>query len=249
VAVVNGTRGLLRLACRLTVSLWAVLALAWSAVSQTPPSHQPTARVEPRREEPPAPPREEAASRPVRVGRAELERGDELLDEAGAFPAISSSYEAFGSFRDYALAMQALGARFVVVRERRIVGVADVATGALDAAPVGSDFSPRARDYTGEPGLVPLARRARERFGGAAVVMMLVPRALDAGLFGGIARALDERGERHGAYREIRASYRRGASGGVLLRVDAGVRRDGAEVGMDLLFDLAEIAREGGAAA
>ena len=57
--------------------------------------------------------------------------------------------------------------------------------------------------------------------------MMLVPRALDAGLFGGIARALEERGERHADYREIRGRYVRAVAGGVRLRVDAGLHRDG----------------------
>ena len=44
-----------------------------------------------------------------------------------------------------------------------------------------------------------IARRARAQYGAGAVVMMLVPRTIDAGLFGGISRLLAERGEDHGA--------------------------------------------------
>ena len=77
--------------------------------------------------------------------------------------------------------------------------------------------------------------------------MMLVPRELDAGLFGGIARELSRRGESHVDFREITARYQRGPGGGVRLRVDAAVRLDGSRLGMDLLFDLTEIARLGSA--
>ena len=87
------------------------------------------------------------------------------------------------------------------------------------------------------------ARAARERFGSDAVVMMLVPRAVDAGLFGGISRALAGRGDDHQAYREIRGRYQRRPGGGVRLRVDRGTRLDGSEVAMDLLFDLAGAGR------
>jgi hypothetical protein len=72
--------------------------------------------------------------------------------------------------------------------------------------------------------------------------MMLVPREIDAGLFGGIARMLAARGDHHAAYHEIRGRYERARSG-VRLRVNAGIRPDGTSVAMDLLFDLGEIAR------
>jgi hypothetical protein len=145
--------------------------------------------------------------------------------------------------------MASLGARFVVVRRREIVATADLESGALHEAAVGSGFSPRARDYTGEPGLTALARAARERFGGGAVVMMLVPRPVDAGLFGGIARALSERGEHHDGFREILGRYERSPAGGVRLRIDAAVRRDGARLPLELLFDLGEIVAGRGARA
>jgi len=144
--------------------------------------------------------------------------------------------------------MSSLGARFVVVRRRQIVGSIDLETAAIGDAAVGAAFSPRARDYTGEPGLAKPARRARERFGQGAVVMMLVPREIDAGLFGGIARRLAESGDHHDAYREIRGRYER-ANGGVRLRVEAGIRSDGTRVAMDLLFDLDAIVRAREAAA
>ena len=145
--------------------------------------------------------------------------------------------------------MESLGARFVVVRERQIVASIDLASGEIGEVALDASFSPRARDYTGEPGLSTLSGAARERFGRDAVVMMLVPRQVDAGLFGGIARALSERGDRHGAYREIRGRYQRAPRGGVRLQVDSGVRTDGREVALNILFDLTEIARIGAGAA
>jgi hypothetical protein len=72
--------------------------------------------------------------------------------------------------------------------------------------------------------------------------MMLVPRDLDAGLFGGLARLLAERGERRERVREIRGRYERAPGGGVWLRVEAAVRGDGSTVSMDALFDLGQIA-------
>ena len=157
---------------------------------------------------------------------------------------LNCSYDSFPSFRAYARAMSALGARFVVVQHREIVGSVDVETGLVRGASGLAAFSPRARDYTDEPGLSFLARAMRERFGAAAVVMMLVPRNVDAGLFGSIARVLAERGERHEDYREIRGRYERAGSG-IHLRVESGLRRDGSEVAIDLLFDLADIANTG----
>ncbi len=77
---------------------------------------------------------------------------------------------------------------------------------------------------------------------------MLVPRALDAGLFGGIARALEAQGDSAGAYREIQGRYLPPIDAGIRLRVEAGVRRDGSRVPLDLLFDLGQIARAGGGA-
>ena len=55
---------------------------------------------------------------------------------------------------------------------------------------------------------------------------------------------LEERGEHHEDYREIRGSYERAGSR-IQLRVESGLRRDGSEVAIDLLFDLAEIADAG----
>jgi hypothetical protein len=209
------------------------------AKPEPPPERPRVPEPEPEAERTPVPPPEHAT--PVAAG--DLRSGDALLG-GGAFPVLSCSYDSFPSFRAYARAMSALGARFVVVHQREIVGRVDVETGLVREAAGLAAFSPRARDYTGEPGLSFLARAMRERFGAAAVVMMLVPRSVDAGLFGGIARVLQERGERHQDYREIRGRYERTASG-VRLRVDTGLRRDGREVPLDLLFDLSDIARTG----
>jgi hypothetical protein len=169
--------------------------------------------------------RESPEPSPTRVGPPEFAEGEALLDAAGAFPVLSFSYEDFPSFRDYARAMSALGARFVAVRQRQIVGAVDPAS-----------------DYTGEVGLAPLARVVRERFGPRTVVMMIVPRSFDAGLFGGLSRALAERGVGHEQVREIRGRYLRGAAGGVRLRVEGAVGRDGSALDLEALFDLGQIA-------
>jgi hypothetical protein len=87
-----------------------------------------------------------------------------------------------------------------------------------------------------------LDHAARARFGPDAVVMMLVPRAIDAGLFGGIARVLADRGHPHAEFSEIRGRYER-SGGGVRLRLDAGIRADGSRVALDSVFDLDALAR------
>ncbi|MBW1683545.1 MAG: hypothetical protein JRS35_00630 [Deltaproteobacteria bacterium] len=253
----------LRWSCYAAVAIWSLAIFSQASLGPAPARQPaPTARVRPVVEKPPRPqpapqpdpPAEEpsvqepeaspARSAPParRVGQAELAEGTALLDGAGDFPALSCSYEDFAGFRGYARAMAGLGARLVVVRDREIVSTIDLDTGAFDAASLGPGFSPRARGYTGEPGLAPLARTVRERFGGRAVVMMLVPRDLDAGLFGGLARLLAEHGERRERVREIRGRYQPGPGGGVWLRVEAAVRGDGSTVSMDALFDLGQIA-------
>lgn len=214
-------------------------------VAQPAPAEPAEARPVPSEPEPAPPPPEPAPPEPAAtaVSQADLRQGQGLLDGGGAFPALSFGYDEFPSFEAYARAMLALGARFVVVRNRAIVGSVDLESRSVDTAPLGGGFSPRARDYTSEPGLAPLARVARERFGAGAVVMMLVPRALDAGLFGGLARVLSEQGEPHAALSEVRGSYERAPGGGVRLRVERAVRRDGTAVPVRALFDLGSIAR------
>ena len=243
-----GTR-VLGFACRCVVALWIAGALVWSSLAPLPATDEPssqTARVQPRPERAASAP-EPKSTEPslVRVGRVDLRDGDKLLASGGSFPALSCSYDDFPSFREYARAMNDLGARFVVVSQRKVVAAIDIATGALRDAALDTPFSPRARDYAGEPALTELARRVRDRFGEGAAVMMLVPRDVDAGLFGGIARVLSRRGEHHDAYSEIRGRYERAPGGGVRLRVDTGVLRNGAQVALDLLFDLGDIARTG----
>jgi len=244
----------LRWSCYAVVAIWSFALFSRASLGLAPARPPtPAARVQPvaaplppSAPAPPAPEPEPSSAPPARrVGQAELDEGAVLLDGEGEFPALSCSYEDFAGFRDYALAMASLGARLVVVRDREIVGAIDLDRGAFDAPALGPGFSPRARDYTGEPGLAPLARAARERFGGRSVVMMLVPRVLDAGLFGGLARLLAERGERRERVREIRGRYSRGPGGGVQLRVEGAVRRDGSAVSLDALFDLAQIAGVG----
>lgn len=188
------------------------------------------------REESPAP-------RPVRA--KDFAAGGALLDAAGDFPILSLSYEAFPNFGAYARAMRRLGARFVVVRSRDILGEVDLETGAVAPPDLGTSFSPRARDYSDEPGLARTTGAVRQRFGPRAVVMMLVPRAIDAGLFGGVARVLEEGGEAREGLREIQGRYERAAGGGVHLRLESALRRDGSRVAMDAVFDLGQIRRAG----
>ena len=178
--------------------------------------------------------------------RSDFERGEALLDASGSFPILSARYDGLPSFSAYTRAMVERGARFVVVRRREILAEIDIESGAIRAGVPASTFSPRARDYSGEPGLARSARLARARFGSDAVVMMLVPRAFDAGLFGGIARALSGRGETHSGYRELEGRYERGAEGGLRLRVETGTHMDGTRRTLGLLFDLDAIARAGG---
>jgi hypothetical protein len=189
----------------------------------------------------PAPAPAEPSPRPI--GAFELTEGARVLDGAAPFPVLSADYQAFESFSNYARAMSALGARFVVLHQREIVASADLEHQTL--APVGSlgGFSPRARSYSDEPGLARLQRRARDRFGKDAGVAMLVPRGLDAGLFGGIARALAERGLSPDTLSEIRGRYEPGPAGGARFRVEAAVRKDGSLRSLDWVFDLHQIAR------
>lgn len=258
----------LRWSCHAAVLAWSVALLAKQLPLGAPPPQQPaTARVMPVPERPrvpepaqaPAPPEPEpaavepaapepapepAVAEPVAtlVSAADLSRGQGLLDGGGSFPALSFSYDEFPSFVSYARAMLGLGARFVVVRNRQIVGSVDLDSRVVGSAPLGRGFSPRARDYTAEPDLAPIAQAAREHFGAGAVVMMLVPRSLDAGLFGGLARVLSEHGEPHTGLSEVRGSYERVPGGGVRLRVERAVRRDGTPVRVEAVFDLAAIA-------
>jgi hypothetical protein len=254
----------IRVVSRVTVALWIAAYLGWFALrpSLDEPSLQQAARIHAVSEESPAPeplppPITETESRPpspeedvteaaappqaLRVGAADISEGDRFLEPGGDFPALSVSYEEFGSFGDYAHAMVRLGSRFVVVRHREIVAGVELKTGTFGEVGSVEGFSPRARDYTAEPALGAVARSARELYGSGAVVMMLVPRAFDAGLFGSIARALAERGDTHEAYREFRGRYARARQGGVHLRIERAVRRDGRPVPMDVVLDLSAV--------
>ena len=228
-------------ACRAVVVVWIAGYLAWSAGGAPIEPLVAPARVtfeaaEARVREP------EAKPVPTPVTAAGVEQGEALLDAPGSFPALTCRYDRFEGFTHYARAMHALGARFVVVRQRRIVGEWDLAAGKLREPTLGGAYSPRARDYSEEPALRDVASRARTEFGAGAEVMMLVPRVLDAGLFGGVATALRERGDSHHAYRELRGRYQRGSGGGVQIVIEDGLRPDGSVAPIDLVFDLAEIA-------
>ena len=177
------------------------------------------------------------------VSEADVARGGTLLTGDEGFPVLESRYEAFGSFGDYARAMQALGARFVVVERHAILGTIDPWTLEAGTLADAAALSPRARDYAGEPALLAASRTVRRRHGNRAEIMMLVPRRIDAALFGGITRALEARGRAPGAYRQILARYERGPGGSLRLRVEAAVGKDGRKEPLPLLFDLSRLVR------
>jgi hypothetical protein len=230
----------LRWASRAVAAVWllSALALHGAELRRSGAAREATAHIE----AVPLAGAPASAPEPLRVGAAEIARGGELLD-AGAFPVLVASYAEFPSFRDYALAMQALGARLAIVRGGRIVGHVDLERGVVGEGRLRGEFSPRARDYSDEPGLAGVAAAARLRFGAGSEVMLLVPRQIVASLFGAIAGALPREAGELGGLREVRARYLRGPGGGVRLRVDAAVRRDGGEAPLDLLFDLGALAR------
>ena len=242
----------LRIGTRVAVIAWGI-ALAASLAPRVDPTTEPTrARLQavavempepdPAREPAAAPP---AASPVAEITAEDLERGSALLSGAGRFPVISASYAGLDSFGRYAAAMTALGARFAVVQSRAIVGEIDLASGAIGEASLDRPFSPRARDYSDEPALAEPARRVRKRFGPDAEIMLLVPRSLDAGLFGGIARELAASGDGHAAYRELEGRYERGANGSLLFRLVSGLRMDGRRVALGAVFDLDALTQRG----
>jgi hypothetical protein len=217
---------------------WLVaLAAALSPAAPAPEERLARVRPAPPARATPARPASSQASDAIPL-QSDFERGEALLDAGGSFPILSARYDGLASFRAYAGAMVERGARFVVVRRREILAEIDIESGAIREGAPPRAFSPRARDYSDEPGLARAARRARARFGGDASVMMLVPRALDAGLFGGIAHALERRGEAHGSYRELEGRYERAADGELRLRVESGTHLDGTRRALGLLFDL-----------
>ncbi len=238
-----------------------VLSLAASLTPRAQPdsesdldSEPPRVRLQAVRVEPPAPP--EPTPAPAEppppadqieseITPSDLDRGADLLASGGRFPAISASYEGLRTFARYAAAMTAIGGRFVVVSHRAIVAEIDLASGVMRDAALDRAFSPRARDYTDEPALADPARRVRERFGPAAEIMLLVPRALDAGLFGGIARELAALGDGHDAYREIEGRYERAADGSLRFRLLSGLRMDGRRVALSAVFELGAISAAG----
>ncbi len=242
------------------VIVW-VLSLAASLTprvqpesDQDPDSGSPRVRLQAVRVEPPAPaePPPAPAEPPPPADRIEseitvsdLDRGAELLASGGRFPLISASYDGLRTFARYADAMTAIGGRFVVVSHHAIVAEIDLASGAVRDAALDRAFSPRARDYTDEPALADPARRVRERFGPDAEIMLLVPRALDAGLFGGIARELAALGDGHDAYREIEGRYERASDGSLRFRLLSGLRMDGRRVPLSAVFDLGAISAGG----
>jgi hypothetical protein len=226
------------------VALWIGVALCWTEpVERAEPTPEIETRAVPLHpQQQPASEARATPAEPMSIGGRDIEEGLSLLAAAGLFPVLTCGYDDFGSFAGYARAMTTLGARFVVVERRRIQAEVDVESGSMQAGPPGPGFSPRARDYSGEPALAKLATRAREQFGAGAEVMMLVPRKLDAGLFGGIARSLSARGDSADLYQELRGSYVSDGAGGVRLRVEEGIRRDGSRTPLALLFDLRQIA-------
>ena len=212
---------------------------------ETPPTEsesEPSPERAEVRPEPPAATESADVAAPQSLSASDVRRGDAWLSSGGSFPVISASYDGLQSFRRYAEAMVGLGGRFVAVSQQRIVGEVDLETGTLRAPSLDRPFSPRARDYTGEPALAGPARRVRARYGDDAVIMRLVPRAVDAGLFGAIARELSNRGEGPEAFRQVEGRYERGPGGGLHLRLQSAQRLDGSRLALSSVFDLSRIA-------
>ena len=221
------------------------LAPVHPAPTPEPAPPAPRAPIHAEVDEPDVEDSEATAIAPEPVGEAGLAMGRELLSSGGAFPALNATYEDFGSFHEYARSMLRLGARFVVVRDHRIVGAADVETGALSNFEFGAAFSPIPRDYSHEPALARLGDAVRKRYGPGSRVKMLLPRDLDAALFGGIALVLAARGEAPDAYSEIQGRYEPATDGRVWFRVESGTRSDGASVALPRLLDLSALAAKG----
>jgi len=209
---------------------------------ESAPETEPEAVAEPAPPEPEPAPEPEPVAPPQVLSASDVRRGDAWLSAGGSFPIISASYDGLQSFRRYAEAMTSIGARFVVVSRQRIVGEVDLASGSLRPPVLDRPFSPRARDYTDEPALAAPARRVRQRYGGDAVIMLLVPRALDAGLFGAIARELSNRGEGPEAFRQVEGRYEQGPGGGLRLRLEAAERLDGSRLALSSIFELSRFA-------
>jgi hypothetical protein len=240
----------LRIGTRVAVIAWGLVLAASLAppVDSTPEPARARLQAVAVETPEPHPAEEPAAARPAPVAEItaeDLDRGAALLSGAGRFPVISASYEGLDSFGRYAAAMTALGARFAVVQSRAIVAEIDLASGAIREASLDRPFSPRARDYSDEPALAEPARRVRERFGPEAEIMLLVPRSLDAGLFGGIARELAASGDGHAAYRELEGRYERGADGSLRFHLVSGLRMDGRRVALGAVFDLGALILKG----
>ena len=203
---------------------------------------------EPVPEEAPAPPPAEpvAEPEPMVADRYDAARGAASRPGERPFPAVSASYDDLGSFDRYARAMLDLGARFVVVRGMEVVGEVDIHT--RRAGPVGAltGFSSRARNYTDEPALRPLSQVATEAFGEGASLRMIVPRRLDAALFGSLARAIESNGRSIDELREIRGRYRRAAGGGIAFATESVVASDGGVTPLRVTIDLSRIAVDAG---
>jgi hypothetical protein len=176
------------------------------------------------------------------VGAEEIATGEQILSGTSPFPVLSAGYASYGSFARYASSMRSLGARFVVLSEREIAAGVDLERASLEKLGSLEGFSPRARSYSGEPELDRVMKLVRERYGPSASIAMLVPRALDAGLFGGIAGVLEQHGQPAHSVHEVLGRYEPAADGSTRLRVDAALRKDGERIPLDVIFDLDQIA-------
>lgn len=264
----------LRLSIRVAVVLWLGVALAWLGGRASPDevemvsvtalqeSLQALLEQAPIEQEQPVAPKPEETPRqspqsqrstpvsdrvaPARHAEAaEIASGQRILDGDDAFPALSASYDDFRSFADYTSAMSSLGARFVVIQHREIVARIDP-NGAVLSEPGGlAGFSPRARNYSDEPGLRAMKRAVESRYGPGAAIRMLVPREIDAALFGAIERVLLDEGRSPAELREVRGRYRPAHGGGVEFHVEAAVKRDGRSEPLSLRLDLSQTGGHG----
>jgi len=241
-------------ALRLLAKLTALAYLAWGLALAAPDGQEQSrltaapverllklAALAPLPEPEPAPAPEASKPRSVVASTADVTRGEALLAGERPFPALSASYAAYGSFQQYAASMVRLGARFVVVRSRAVVGSADLRSGRFGKVAALAGFSPRARNYTDEPALRTLARAAQQRYGAGASLRMIVPRRLDAALFGALARAIEAQGSSLADLREIRGRYHPSAAGGIVLATESLVTRAGKVLPFALRIDLSRV--------
>jgi hypothetical protein len=207
---------------------------------------------------PPAspPPQQTRSQRPlvlqeIRATPALLQQGVMMLgprgERLGAFPAIIAQYRRTLGFRRYAVAMQALGGRFVLWdrRARTLAFELDPITGRV--YPVDTTrlrgLSPRSRDVSDEPALRPSIERVQQVGHNAHhAALVLVPLAVDYAMLAGLKQALQATGLSLQAFTTFHGVYTL-REGDLLLTITSGTTRRGQEVQLRISCNLSALAR------